>query len=360
VLWISALAGFADFTLPVNADTVGLRSRAETFHFDAASFSLAAARPMTEAQTLHGSYGSLEECCHMIEALGWETQWRQLDLARGLSDLRVVSTQQTGVMRLDLNNRMHQRAVPIKGCRTFGIPVRQQTPGKLGCRVMDTGSLIYMDPYHGLDAVVEPGFTAFTIAIREEQLAEMAALYELPDPLSHAAKPGSARVLKHRQSIALNSTLQNILQLAEAGCGPDLIRQQLDLELPGMLLRNWFATHESPSHSANNRSRAVSRALEYLAAFPRESLTVEQLCTASATSISTLERAFAARFGVSPKRYLLLSRLTNVRRALLDPDETRSITDIANEWGFWHMGKFAADYKRQFGQLPSQTLAAAA
>jgi AraC-like DNA-binding protein len=33
-----------------------------------------------------------------------------------------------------------------------------------------------------------------------------------------------------------------------------------------------------------------------------------------------------------------------------------NITEAAAEWGFWHMGKFAADYRRQFGELPSETL----
>jgi len=28
----------------------------------------------------------------------------------------------------------------------------------------------------------------------------------------------------------------------------------------------------------------------------------------------------------------------------------------AREGGFWHMGKFAADYRNQFGELPSETL----
>ena len=37
-----------------------------------------------------------------------------------------------------------------------------------------------------------------------------------------------------------------------------------------------------------------------------------------------------------------------------DPSTTR-VTDVANEWGFWHLGQFAADYRRHFGELPSET-----
>ena len=36
---------------------------------------------------------------------------------------------------------------------------------------------------------------------------------------------------------------------------------------------------------------------------------------------------------------------------------TTRITDVANNWDFWHMGQFAADYRKLFGELPSETLA---
>ena len=33
-----------------------------------------------------------------------------------------------------------------------------------------------------------------------------------------------------------------------------------------------------------------------------------------------------------------------------------TISQIAIEWGFWHMGQFSADYKKMFGETPSTTL----
>jgi AraC-like DNA-binding protein len=32
------------------------------------------------------------------------------------------------------------------------------------------------------------------------------------------------------------------------------------------------------------------------------------------------------------------------------------VNEIAARWGFDHAGNFAADYRRLFGELPSQTL----
>jgi hypothetical protein len=37
------------------------------------------------------------------------------------------------------------------------------------------------------------------------------------------------------------------------------------------------------------------------------------------------------------------------------PSDIR-VNDFANRWGFWHMGQFAADYRRLFAELPARTL----
>ena len=51
--------------------------------------------------------------------------------------------------------------------------------------------------------------------------------------------------------------------------------------------------------------------------------------------------------------------------ALVDPDDRRSrllsrrtavsVQDAASEWGFFHLSQFGLDYRRWFGELPSQT-----
>ena len=39
-------------------------------------------------------------------------------------------------------------------------------------------------------------------------------------------------------------------------------------------------------------------------------------------------------------------------------DYKRTVSEIARQHGFWHMGQFSADYKKIFTELPSKTLKA--
>lgn len=71
----------------------------------------------------------------------------------------------------------------------------------------------------------------------------------------------------------------------------------------------------------------------------------------------TLRRAFASRFGISVGRYLRLRRLNDVRRDLMSPASApASVTQAATKHGFFDLGRFAANYRRTFGENPSTTL----
>ena len=49
-------------------------------------------------------------------------------------------------------------------------------------------------------------------------------------------------------------------------------------------------------------------------------------------------------------------RLARVREELLHGTENATVTGVAMRWGFTHTGRFAAAYRRKYGESPSQTL----
>jgi AraC-like DNA-binding protein len=104
-------------------------------------------------------------------------------------------------------------------------------------------------------------------------------------------------------------------------------------------------------------TRVVGRAEEFLREHVGEPISIAQLSTIVEVSERSLRNAFHRVFTTSPKRYLRLWQLHQVRRALqtaVQPQQT--VTDIATFHGFYELGRFAGEYKALFGEVPSQTL----
>lgn len=106
------------------------------------------------------------------------------------------------------------------------------------------------------------------------------------------------------------------------------------------------------------RNRLVQKAESYVSAHLDESIHIDALCKELGASPRALEYAFQGIYGMGAMRYLRTVRLNEVRKTLLrsgDP-KTATVTAAAMEWGFWHLGEFAASYRRLFGETPSETL----
>ena len=85
---------------------------------------------------------------------------------------------------------------------------------------------------------------------------------------------------------------------------------------------------------------------------------VAEMRLAAHVSERRLRRAFVHEYGVPPARFFRRWALDRARRHLLEQgDDFTSVTRVALDLGFRHLGRFAAYYRSQFGELPSATLA---
>lgn len=107
------------------------------------------------------------------------------------------------------------------------------------------------------------------------------------------------------------------------------------------------------------RARIARRAMDLLVQHRDDPPTVSELCELTGARERTLHLACVEAFGRPPARLLLEIRLSAVRRALAHPMAETSVTRAASRYGFVHFGRFSAMYERQFGELPSSTLAMA-
>jgi AraC-like DNA-binding protein len=101
---------------------------------------------------------------------------------------------------------------------------------------------------------------------------------------------------------------------------------------------------------------AVRSAIELIQEHPERNLTVAELAEAVGTTARGLQRGFRELVGTSPGAYLRAARLDRVREELMVGGAGANVTDVATKWGFFHLSRFAQQYRARFGVLPSETL----
>ena len=101
----------------------------------------------------------------------------------------------------------------------------------------------------------------------------------------------------------------------------------------------------------------LRRAEEFIAANLSDPPSLGEIARVADVSASTLTRSFRRRYGVSPMAFMKQRRFEMVRGQLLTArDEGKTVTVIATEYGFFQLGQFAVDYRKMFGESPSETL----
>jgi AraC family ethanolamine operon transcriptional activator len=115
-------------------------------------------------------------------------------------------------------------------------------------------------------------------------------------------------------------------------------------------------TIRRPLRGSPRRQLLAQRAEELLRRHLAEPVTIRDLCEKIGVSRRSLHLGFREYFGMSPKQYVKKLRLSCARHDLCNASPGTLVTDVAVRWSFFHLGRFASDYTRCFGESPSHTL----
>lgn len=108
---------------------------------------------------------------------------------------------------------------------------------------------------------------------------------------------------------------------------------------------------------AVNRREIIDRVLSQLESPVGINFSIDELINAAGVSERTLRNVFLEYYGLPPHRFFVVHRLHQARTALrIESPESSKVTTIAAQFGFWHFGRFAREYRKLFGESPSQTL----
>lgn len=118
--------------------------------------------------------------------------------------------------------------------------------------------------------------------------------------------------------------------------------------------------HSDVIYGADQRlsGSRVRPVIDLIATETQAVYTVPELARAVNVGVRALELAFRRELDETPLHYLQRIRLERAHDDLRDHDPSQTtVTEIAHNWGFSHLGRFAARYHAQFGEMPAKTLA---
>ena len=288
-------------------------------------------------------------------SIDWDFDFRQLEAGPLRARAALMGTSRTIVMRVELNRAFHQAGAPPTGMVTFGLPDIENGDFKWCGRDACGDDLLNFNLDGGFDGVSKAGFSGFAISISETLLQEVSQVLELNFDCQDQIRTTEIWTNTDRTTNQLRERLSAAYDAVPNLNSPDT-REFFDFSAAVLLLEFLSGQDISSKRVVQPfRSQALRMTMQWMDETGELPLSVMELCRKTGFSAPTLYRAFSEEFGVGPKRYLHARRLAGVRRALRSSHTKESISDIAGRWGFWHMGKFAADYRRQFGELPSDT-----
>ena len=160
------------------------------------------------------------------------------------------------------------------------------------------------------------------------------------------------------------SLLQYLMQSVRGqvdGCAP-WMGQRLEecfvLHLLQTMPHNYSEALRREASAAHVPSpRAHQRARAYIEAHWQEGLTLAELAQAVGCSIRSLTRTFQRAENATPMQFLQELRLQRVRTALVARAAQETVAAVAMRCGFGHLGEFNRQYRRRFGESPSETRA---
>ncbi|MFM0054802.1 AraC family transcriptional regulator [Paraburkholderia phytofirmans] len=224
-----------------------------------------------------------------------------------------------------------------------------RTRGRIVCA--DQSNAVLCAAGEPFDAVLSPDCEQFIVRIDTGFLGTQAWPAGLGHGLHlHVDSPALVGWLQQLNLIANSSALLDLAQKNE-GVGRQMGRLLIELLTPGLVT----AAPEPGRRTAS--PGFVRRAEDFMQEHCGEVLRLPDIATALGLPERTLRDGFQQFRGISPTQYLRQIRLDRAYQILREAAPGVQVSQVAMDCGFFHLGRFSIEYKKRFGESPSETLA---
>ncbi len=220
-------------------------------------------------------------------------------------------------------------------------------------RRFERNQLLIMTREEEMDLVISDRNTTFTVAIEESFYRRSfedyyGAAFEDPVKIGLSLEPEKEREFQAFLSFWLHCFLEG---------GEEYLLPQEYETIEQAIMEGLFSFLAIEGQKPGNENRILKEARGLLEENLDHDFKLSDTARRLGVSQRTLEYTFKRQLGMTPKHYLQILRLHAIRDELkaADPQVTK-VSDIALRYAFFHLGHFASEYKKLFGESPSQTL----
>lgn len=145
--------------------------------------------------------------------------------------------------------------------------------------------------------------------------------------------------------------------LVQRGRGIGAIEEFVMSSLLHLQPSNYHDEFLAPAAPGQRRA-VVQNAMNFIDDHLAERITMEAVAQAVHMSVRSIQQGFREELGMTPMTYVRERRLERVHEELTDaiPADGVTVTQVAEKWGFHHLGSFAVEYRKRWGEAPSETL----
>lgn len=303
---------------------------------------------------------------HACQLSGWEQTYDQLSPGKFSGELVDCWFSDLQLFREITNRAVQQVGCSWRRSRTFLIPYAMDGVARWGSgctEIMDMEGPVTLSGSDELDFRTPSFLDLLAISVDSEALSSYSLLTDGYDfeklLIGRGRLPCVPEQLRELRSLL--SAIFDIIRTNPGLLTYSAVQKIIQQSLLNAVVSTFSKCQTDGKVQKGRRSeahyRTVQKAKDYILEHLDDTITMVDLCSVLAVSRRTLHTCFMEVTGTNPVQYLRAVRLNNVRRDLrTNVTYDTKVQDVAARWGFWHLGHFATEYKRMFGEQPSETL----
>ncbi len=294
---------------------------------------------------------------HAHSLMDWDQTYSQM--TAGAFSGQVVDTSFLGmqVFRETTNQAVFQQGSAMAECFVIGMPLAMDQHGVFCRQQFGLPHLVTCSGRQNFSLMTPQRFDVLAVTVPKDEVARLLEIEKgdrsvMTRPM--VLKPGEEALR------ALRNCLISLVNPAEFDSAL-LGNLQIQRIFKSAVLTASLSAIESarpadePSRSFKAHSYLVREIVDWAMSRADDPPSIADTCLQFNVGRRLLNYSFVEVLGTTPLNHLRSLRLNGARRDLRKADATASVRDIAGRWGFWHLPRFSDEYRKLFGELPSET-----